>query len=249
MTQPTADLSETLSSIESIKSHLAGLVQVASDQRGGVPVRLTYVGGEFVKAVGSPFEKHVTALADRELLVLPKSRRKLANFVEAYCQDIFELTKDGAGISFVTPSGRHTEEATRTKTRSEPAALRFHRAVWAAFIRPLEGTRRFLNLDSIGFTNAAEMPEEGNWREIEEEFIVGLAPGLPVNGSELQSRIERWAQHAGVEISRLVTGPNPPRERLNHLEQLFEIIEALPPQVAASWAVPALVLKHLRDAR
>jgi hypothetical protein len=249
MTSPAIELSETLCSIDSIRSYLAGLISASSDNRDGEAVRLTYVGGEFAKTVGVPFEKHVTALAERDQIAVPKIHRKLAPFVEAYCNDIFKLTENPPGVYFVAPLGAGEGGAVRSVISRSPSAFRFHRAIWAAFIRPLEGNRRFLNLDKIGFTNAAEMPKEGNWREIEERYILGVAPDAPVDGSELQVRIEEWAHYAGIPISRLIIGAKAPREQSRHLEQLFEIIGSLPAALAASWSIPAAVLKHLRDAR
>lgn len=248
MTDVTAELSVFLSSTESIKIYLAGLVSVASDNRDGEPVRLTYVGGEFAKNVGVPFEKHVTALADSDQIAVPKTRRKLAPFVQGYCEDILALTENPSGVYFISLLSAHGSGASRSAATSVPATLRFHRAVWAAFIRPLDGKRRFLNLDRIGFTDAGEAPADGNWREIEERFILGLAPGVPVEGIELQERIERWTQEAQIPISRLVISAKPPREISRNLDQLFEIIDALPAPLISSWSIPAAVLKHLRDA-
>jgi hypothetical protein len=161
MTDLAAELSESLSSIESIKIYLAGLVGAASDSRRGEPVRLTYVGGEFAKNVGVPFEKHVTALADCERIAVPKARRKLTPFVQSYCEDIFTVTESPPGVYFVAPVTPKEGGADRSMAARAPSTLRFHRAIWAAFIQPLDGKRRFLNLDRIGFTDASEAPREG----------------------------------------------------------------------------------------
>lgn len=249
MTQAPTELSQTLVSIESIKIYLAGLVAAASDNRGGAPVRLTYVGGEFAKTVGMPFEQHVSALADSGQLTVPRTCRKLAPFVRAYCEDIFAVSEDPAGVYFVAPLGPGGEGAPRAAPPRLAPMLRFHRAIWAAFIRPLDGKRRFLNLDKIGFTDAAEPPADGNWREIEERFVLGLAPGAAIDGAVLQSRIEEWSRETGVALSRLVIGARPSKAPGRQLDQLLEIIDALPAALAASWHIPAAVLKHLRDAR
>lgn len=249
MTDPSVELSASLSSVESLKIYLAGLVGAASDNRNGDPVRLTYVGGEFAKNVGVPFEKHVTALADGGRIAIPKARRKLAPFVQAYCDDIFTIIEDLPGVFFIARAGTGEVGAHRASGSHTQATLRFHRAAWTAFIRPLEGKRRFLNLDRIGFTDSTEAPSDGNWREINQRFILGLAPGAPVDGLKLQKLIEEWAQETQVPISRLVIGAKPPRGPSRHLELLFEIIDALPAPLAASWAIPAAVLKHLRDER
>jgi len=249
MTDLRTELADTLCSIESIKIYLAGLVSAASDNRGGEPVRLTYVGGEFAKNVGVPFEKHVTALADSARIAVPKARRKLAPFVQTFCDDIFTISENPPGVFFVARPGTREAPPPGAVGSRMQSALRFHRAAWAAFIRPLEGKKRFLNLDRIGFTDSAERPPEGNWREIDERFILGLAPGAPVDGVELQERIEKWTQESQVPISRLVIDNKPPREPSRQLELLLEIIDGLPAPLAASWAIPAAVLKHLRDIR
>jgi hypothetical protein len=247
-----SDLSEQLCSIDSIKIYLTGLVDAAFDDRKGAPVRLTFVGGEFAKRVGVPFERHLNALADCEKIILPKARRRLATFVEAYCQDIFIITEDPAGVYFVAPLGAGGSD---TSAVSDRAPLRFHRAVWAAFIRPLDGKRRFLNLDKVGFTDAAEMPTLGNWLEITGNYVLGAPSDAPVDGIEVQRRVEQWASDVGAQVSKLIMSAKPERTaahppgRSGHLEQLLAIVDDLPPAVAAGWSIPVAVLKHLRDSR
>ena len=245
---------ENLTTVENIKAFLAGLVVSAFEARGNAPVRLTYVGGEFAKIVGVTFEKQLNSLADSGQLSLPRSRRKLAQFVVAYCSDIFDITENPAGVYFVAPKG-YGEGASPEPTGSSQASLRFHRAVWAAFIRPIDDKRRFLNLDQIGFTDAFEKPALGNWREIPKAAVLGAARGAKVDGAELQARIEQWAADSDVPISRLVIASKPLRqggyagEGVGQLGKLLDLIDALPVQVAAQWSIPATVLKHLRDKR
>ncbi|GLI99658.1 hypothetical protein CA262_20925 [Sphingobium sp. GW456-12-10-14-TSB1] len=252
MTSPESDLAEQLSSIDSIKIYLTGLVDAAFDDRKGAPVRLTFVGGEFAKRVGVPFERHLNALADCEKVVLPKTRRRLATFVEAYCQDTFVITEDPAGVYFVAPLGAGGSD---TNVVSDVAPLRFHRAVWAAFIRPLDGKRRFLNLEKVGFTDATEMPALGKWLEIAENYVLGAPSDAPVDGIEVQRRVEQWASDVGAPVSKLIMAAKPvravahPRGGSGQLEQLLAIVDILPPAVAAGWSIPVAVLKHLRDAR
>jgi hypothetical protein len=234
-----------LASIDNIKAWLAGVVRTASDARNGAPVMLTFVGGEFVKAAGATFEKHMTALADQGLVAVPKSRRKLAPFVEVYCDDILVTEASAAGSVLVLPRDPHGG----APVAAAAATLRFHRAVLTAFIRPLEGKRRFLNLDQIGFTDVAERPPGERWKEIDAKFVLGADPKAAIDGAALQARIEEWAQGADVPISRLVVKTPPTREVGGHFTQLLEIIDALPPAIADQWSIPAAVLKHLRHQR
>jgi hypothetical protein len=159
------------------------------------------------------------------------------------------VVEDPIGVYFVSPLSASEGAVASLPEQGTSSSLRFHRAVWAAFIRPLENEKRFLNLDNIGFTNSAEIPSGGNWREIEKRFILGVAPNAPVDGADLQSRIEEWANHADVPISKLLVGTAPSRETSRHLEQLLTIIDSIPASLLAEWSIPASVLKHLRNSR
>lgn len=238
---------QTPVSLESIKARLVSLVEAASKSGREGPVRLTYVGGEFAKETGVAFEKRLAMLAENGQVVVPKAKRKLAPFVHAYCSDVLELTRDPTGI--FTISLRAAPDAIPTGPAPPAPTFRFHRAVWAAFIRPIEGGKRFLNMDEIGFTNAATRPSAGNWCEIEARFVLGAASGAAVDGTALQKNIEEWARANDVDISRLVVQAPERRPRYGRLDQLLDIVDALPEAVAAGWAIPANVLRHLRDAR
>lgn len=242
------ELADTLTSIESIRTYLAGAIGAASQARSGAPVRLTFIGGEFRKAVGAPFEEHLNRLADEKLVSLPRSSRKLATFVKVHCSDLIALDEDAGGIHFVSPAAaeQHGRQPLPEPVQTT-ASLRFNRAVWAAFIRPLEGRRRFLNLDKIGFTDAAEPPPGEGWREIEARFVLGLPARAPVDGIRLQRNIEDWATHAGVPVSTLVLEQKTPTRKRTRLDHLLELIDLLPTSVAATWSIPASVLIHLND--
>jgi hypothetical protein len=240
------ELADTLTSIESIRTYLAGAVGAASQARSGSPVRLTFIGGEFRKSVGAPFEEHVNRLADRGLVSLPRSRRKLAPFVETHCRDLLSLQEEAGGIHFVSPAVA-PPPGEQQHTSSAVAPLRFNRAVWAAFIRPLEGRRRFLNLDKIGFTDAADPPPGGDWREIEPRFVLGLPAHAPIDGDKLQAHIVEWAAQAGVPLSVLLLEQKASVRKRTRLDQLLDVVDLLPQSIAASWVIPVSVLTYLRD--
>jgi hypothetical protein len=254
MTGLSHDFQQAFASVESLKAYLAGVVRTATDSRNGEPVILTFVGGEFMKTTGTTFEKHLTALADHGQVTIPKRRRKLAQFIEAYCEDMLVTTKSAAGTYHVSPIDPEADAGEITVVEAlVPSAFRFQRAVWAAFIRPLDGKRRFLNLDQIGFTDALEAPGGGNWKEIPEQFILGADADARINGEELGARIEEWARGADVPVSKLVMSPPPMKAAANSptgpLVELLKIIDALPDDVAAQWSIPVSVLKHLRNSR
>lgn len=248
MTAPNAEPLEPLTSVDTIKAFLAGLVVSAINVKGP-KVQLTVIGGEFAKITGAPFEKHLNTLAEQGLIAVPKPKRKLATFVESYCQELIGMERSATGTWLVFPLERAGEQPTITTAPSLSSSLRFKPAVWAAFIRPIAAAHRFLNLEQIGFTDSDEQPAGGTWREIDRELVVGAELGAPVDGEEVQARIERWAASASVPLSALTVAPTRVRDLSRPLEQLLDIIDGLPMPLLASWSIPAAVLKHLRQAR
>jgi len=243
-----------LASIDALKSYLVDVVNAAAHSDRGPKVLLSYVGGEFNKLVGTPFEKHVTDLAEKKLIDLSPSKRKMISFIEAYCADLIEFERMPGNHYIVFPRAGAQKPASDGDAASDgltkaPSVLKFKRAVWAAFIRPLGEGRRFLNLGQIGFTDAATMPGEGQWKEIDRAFILGLQHDDPVDAGKVQASIEAWAAQAQVPISKLVIASASPSAEGRHLKALYEIIEALPAPLAEQWPIPAAVIKYLRRAR
>ncbi len=235
-----------LASIDSIKAYLAGVVTAAAGNRGP-KVQLTYVGGEFRKLTGVPFERHLNDLAEQETFSVPKDKRKLAGFVQSYCRDLIGMERSDAGTWLVFPVGHAgTTEAEAPATGT--AMLRFKPAVWAAFIRPIAAAHRYLNLDPIGFTDVDDAPASGNWKEIAQDFVLGLPADAAVDGARVQSLIEAWAAASSVPISSLIVTAKTP-DPAPALRKLLDLIDLLPLELAASWSIPAAVLKHLARTR
>lgn len=247
MSNAAEDPRDALSSLDSLKAYLAGVVTVAANSRGP-KVELTYVGGEFRRLAGMTFERHLTVLAEEKVLSVPKPKRKLADFIEAYCSELISRERSEAGTWLVYPAQHGGTDAHAPSTKvGGPAALRFKPAVWAAFIRPLKSGHRYLNLEQIGFTDNDGAPTGGLWKEIDPAHILGAEQNEPVDGTAVQSQIEAWANAAGVPLSTLLVSTA--KEPARPLKQLLELIDMLPPEVSATWSIPALVLKHLARAR
>ncbi|HEX7852517.1 MAG TPA: hypothetical protein VF503_02370 [Sphingobium sp.] len=254
MNSTITETAATLSSIEALRSYLVGVVSTAAHSERGPRVLLSYVGGEFNKAVGTTFDKHLTALAEKKLVDVSPPKRKMINFIQAYCDDLIGYERMAGNHYVVFPHSSNGQSGTGAHTPSEsvsltPSILKFKRAVWAAFIRPLSEGRRFLNLDQIGFTDATSVPSGANWKEIDKAFILGLQPNDPVDAVKLQSTIEAWATQAQVSLTKLIT-PSPSHPSFGrHIKALFDIIDTLPAPLAEQWSIPAAVIKHLRNAR
>jgi hypothetical protein len=253
MTTSLSETAATLSSIEALRSYLVGVINAAAHSERGPKILLSYVGGEFNKAVGRTFEKHLTDLAERNLIDISPPKRKMISFIHSYCDELIDTERQPGNHYVVFPKGSNlVGEAVRVEAinvESAPSPLKFKRAVWAAFIRPISDNRRFLNLDQIGFTDSSTPPLNGQWVEIEKEFVLGLGTDEPVDANKLQGLIEAWASKTGTSISRLVVVPASTPTIGGHLKALFDIIDVLPPVLAAQWEIPAAVIKHLRQAR
>lgn len=221
------------------------MVTAAAKSRGP-KVELTYVGGEFRRLAGMPFERHLTILAEEDVLTIPKSHRKLADFIEAYCHEFIARERSSAGTWLVFPTEHKGAADAHVPSPGPTAMLRFKPAVWAAFVRPLNAGHRYLNLEQIGFTDNDGAPTSGLWKEIGREYILGVEQDAPVDGPAVQDRIEAWAGASAVPLSALTISTTKGVDR--PLKQLLDLIDMLPPEVAANWSIPAAVLKHLARA-
>lgn len=247
MSNSADDPRDALSSLDALKAYIAGVVTAAANSRGS-KVELTYVGGEFRRLAGITFERHLNVLAEENILVVPKPKRKLADFIQAYCNDLIARERSASGTWLVYPTQNDARDAPASPTtKSVPGALRFKPAVWAAFVRPLKSGRRYFNLDQIGFTDAEVAPSTGRWREINTVHILGAELGEHIDGAAVQKQIEGWAAAAEVPLPDLLVSiakaPSSP------LDQLLDLINSLPPEILASWNIPAAVLKHLARPR
>lgn len=247
--EEVANEQSPLASLEGIKGCLIGILKDAATP-AAPKVHLTYLGGKFAKSAGSSFEQHLNNLASDGVISMPVSKRKMVPFFKAYCQDQVGVDhlETGAFVAFLKDSVEGTPVPALDEQLSMRAPLKFKRPVWAAFIRPIGQGRRFLNLDQIGFTDQEAPPSDGNWKEIAPNFVLGAAPDATIDGVDLQLKIKNWARAADVPLSHLIQTAATPSTRGKSLGALLDIIDALPPQVAASWSIPASVLKHLRHA-
>lgn len=248
--EEVANEQSPLASLEGIKGCLIGMIKTAATE-AAPKVHLTYLGGEFAKLAGGSFEQHLNDLASDGSISMPVSKRKMVPFFKAYCHDQVgvERLPTGAFVAFLKNGAEGAPGAAPAEQTQTRAPLKFKRPVWAAFIRPIATGRRFLNLDQIGFTDQDAPPSDGNWKEIGADFVLGAAPDAVIDGVDVQSRIESWARAADVSLSHLILTASTPATHSKSLSALLDIIDSLPPQVAASWSIPALVLKHLRHAR
>ncbi len=235
--------------LEEVRS---ALLEIVSEGLDGRPagVHLTYVGAEFARRKNAPFEQFINVLAVQDKLNVPNSARKMVPFIEKYCSDLFEIDRSVVGAELLKLKGPLVEIA------DFPAVAlpgqKYKKAVWAAFIRPLSlEYRRFLSMDTLGFTDVKRKPTGDLWIEIRREFITETPIDRPINGPLVQARIGEWAAANSVNLDILVDsspsgsfGSDKP-----HITDLIRIISALPPEVAARWMIPSEVLLNLQVGR
>jgi hypothetical protein len=76
--------------------------------------------------------------------------------------------------------------------------------------------------------------------------ILGAAADEEVDSRAVHRAINAWLVRTGVNAD-VVTVKQRPQRALPRLEQLIALIESLPPEVAATWQIPATVLTSLKD--
>jgi hypothetical protein len=237
-----------LASIEDIISEIVNIIRVSQASRPG-PVQMTYVGGQFGKIVGVPFEQYVNYIALSKRVDIPRQHRKMVPFIKAY--------SGGRLIVEELPSGTFTideAEAAAPPGESNEAPLaadrqiRFKKGVWLAFIRPLEaGKRRYLNLnDRAGFTDVPGAASDPAWKEVERSYILGIPQDQLIDPPQVVAQITAWAQQKDIPLGDLHERAIAPRLKSASLADLARIIDCLPSDVTAQWFIPADVIRHLR---
>jgi hypothetical protein len=208
-------------------------------------VLLTYVGTEWVKRKNAPFEQYLTILAIQQKLNAPPAARKMVPFIQSYCSDLFELSKTQSGIEVLRlKDSDQSDNAVRATTFSNH---KFKKAVWAAFLRPLpEGYKRFLSIDTLGFTDVKRKPGGGVWVEIPRDLITETPMDQPIDGPLVQARVTEWIERNNLDVEVLLDLTPAGDFGRPTLGDLIRIIDALPETVSARWMIPADVLRNLR---
>lgn len=198
------------------------------------------VGVVFRQRVGVPFEQFVTFQVLQNGVQIPNPKRKMLPFIQEYMTDQVEVMI------------RENGTATAKLIEEPPVALDmpvYQKSVWVAFLRPIKPRmRRFLKLDDhVGFTDlpAGTQPQP-QWVEVLATDTLGAGPTDEVNAVTVHQAIQAWLERTGTELSKVVVRPSS-AGLSSRLQQLLEIIETLPADVAARWEIPATVLLHLKD--
>lgn len=234
--------------IADIKAKIVEIIGNSQVTRPG-PVLMTYVGSQFVREKGVPFDQFLNFVALQNNLNLPLKNRKMVPFVRAYCGDrvIIGEDQDGTLTADLLPDSEPRNEEVEA-AGSEHAGDRFKKGVWLAFIRPLEpGKRRYLNLnDRAGFTDMAGEASDPAWKEVDRRSVLGIPQSSPVDPQAVIAKIVAWAKETNVPLADLREPKTVSRAKYATLADLVRIVEALPSEVAAKWKIPADVILHLR---
>lgn len=233
------------SELEAIRKPLLEAVRLADQERPGA-AHMPQVGLYFRKLTDVPFEQFVNLRVLQFGAKIPNPKRKMVPFIQAYLADEVELTVQGNGTTTVKLKSKPAQPDAEPATTGAPI---YQRSVWVAFIRPLPaGHRRFVKLgEHLGFTDlpAATAPEAG-WLEVLPAEILGAAADEEVDSRAVHRAINAWLVRTGVSAEAVTVKQRPQRSRAR-LDQLIALIESLPPEVAATWQIPASVLISLKD--
>ena len=232
------------SGLEDVRSTLIEIAQEGSTARPD-GVALTYIGSEFVKRKNAPFEQYMNFLAVQNGLNIPSSARKMIPFIRTYCSDIFVIEHTATGTDLLKLKGE-IAPAVDEKVVSAPN-FKYKKAVWAAFIRPLpDGFKRYLDMDTLGFTDGKRKPPGGVWLEIKREFITETPMSEPIDGPLVQAKIGAWVSDNNVNVEVLLDRSPAGQFERPSLADLMRIIDSLPDHVTRGWTIPAEVLRHLK---
>lgn len=135
-------------------------------------------------------------LGDDRLTLERLTGQKLATFLKE--ETNYNVDSEGLHRNvFYIKSGEATDDDIET-FKSIP---RYSPSFWAAFAKPLKQDSRFINIDTLRFSDDfSSLGEEGDSiREIKSEFIAPLDESG--NASETANRIEQWlkSQKLGAE--------------------------------------------------
>ena len=230
------------SGLEDIRRHLVASVREAQSGDSG-PVYLKRVGSIFSKRTGATFEQFVNYEVITKNANVSLSSRKMAPFIEEFCNSLLRLSKDEKGEIRV-------DIADAADEHNHPKGIVYQKAAWVAFIRPIPPhTRRYLKLSPrIGFADIPEgdRPEE-EWLEICAEDTLAAPAESRIEPELVQAKISAWLARTGLQPDAIAVQPNEEAASTNGLEALLSIIDSLPSSVAAQWSIPASVLRHLRS--
>lgn len=234
--------------IEQIRALLRSTVQEALQTRPD-GAHLTFVGGLFGKQVGAPFEQYVNYIVLQEKTNIPPAKRKMLPFLKEYCDDLFELSRLPEGSVIIRERSPAAVEDLTNQESDDVHKLVFQKSIWLAFVRPLPlDRRRFLNIgDRLGYTDfdlTTTAPE--GWKELERKYILGIPYGSIIDGQAVREAIARWANDNEVQLAKLTVKDFEPPVHRPSLTELARIVDALPPELASRWLIPAEVLRHLR---
>ena len=239
--------------IPSLAAARTSLLEIISDRSSINPagVRLTQVGADFSKRMSLPFEAYVASAALLREENVPPEKRKMRQFIEAYCSAEIELSPDKSG----NPSARLklAPSANVEKFAAQPSSsefnVRYKKGVFLAFVRPLTaGLSRFINLgEKPGFTDIrGDHPPEKDWIMVESEFIAAIPITAAIDVPSVISRLKLWQVKHSIKEKDLIETSRPfiPKSRL---DVFVSLIEKLPEHIISNWQVPASVLKALSE--
>ena len=228
--------------LEDVRSTLVDIVASGGHARPG-PVHMTYVGSEFARRKKVAFESYLNVLAVQNQIAVPISARKMIPFIESYCADLFDLKREPVGSETIVLKPQDGDATVGIVVHPNH---KYQKAIWAAFIRPLpDDYRRFINMDTRGFSDVKRKPLGGVWVEIPRALLTPTPIDQPVPGPLVQARISEWATANGLNIESLVDQAPSASFNRPKMNDLLQIIASLPPELAARWTIPSDVLLYL----
>jgi hypothetical protein len=158
------------------------------------------------------------------------TEKTLAPFLKDRFSAEYSIVGTGAHSNvqaLVRGSGRVHDAANVNieQTRSTKNAPRYNYRFWAAFSVPLSRGRRFLNLRDFTFQDSTQEPLSGEYREVEQAFIV--QEDAENRDTHIQENIQRWLSEKGLLPEHFFAKPRPSTEKIAHGVRGRSILEAV----------------------
>lgn len=139
-----------------------------------------------------------------ELKVLQNSTgMKLAEFIKNHLSDRLKVVDygDKGNLRAIVAAGNDISgDDISTASSSQASFKRFHRALWAAFIVPIDGEKRLFNIESRSFRDIGlvESHVENNEFTVRSEDVVGS--GAKENHGQIAKNIMAWLQRNNLKV-------------------------------------------------
>jgi hypothetical protein len=163
---------------------------------------------------------------------------RLIQFIQLYCSaecKVIRHTQNPVRIGIVPITAvvplNSDELFDRFSAISKPQGPLFRRAVWTAFIKPIEpNKKRYLRTDAVevSFQETASVPpSDGQYVELTPAEVFSQFDGSEVSKARVADAIKEWASRNNIHEDAVIVKSLVPSDELPKRSQLLDFIASL----------------------